>query len=157
MKAAILFDAGSSDWSALHLIDTGVTSPDNQARFAKTLAAAALAPLCRIGVRAPTVMFSLLKGGARIPPHHGMINTRLICHLPIIVPGAGALRCGNQQRAWEPGKLLIFDDSIEHEAWNNASEDRIVLIFDVWRPELTSDERAAVQALFDVIDQPGGD
>ncbi len=143
---------GNSDWSALHLIDNGIISPTNQARFPKTLAAMEHAPLCRIGVRAPTVMFSLLKGGARIPPHHGAINTRLICHLPLVVPGNGALRCGNYQRAWESGKLLIFDDSIEHEAWNDSSEDRVVLIFDIWRPELTNDERAAVTALFDVID-----
>ncbi|MEQ1687902.1 MAG: aspartyl/asparaginyl beta-hydroxylase domain-containing protein [Sphingopyxis sp.] len=146
---------GNDVWSALHLIENGLVSQDNQARFPKTLAAMELAPLCRIGVRAPTVMFSLLKGGARIAPHHGMINTRLICHLPLIVPGEGALRCGNHVRSWDYGKCLIFDDSIEHEAWNDAKENRIVLIFDIWRPELTNDERAAVAAVFDVIDDDG--
>ena len=98
-------------------------------------------------------MFSLLKARASIPPHHGMINTRLICHLPLVVPGGGALRVGNERRGWEVGKLLLFDDTIEHEATNDADADRIVLIFDVWRPELTAAERAAVVALFATIDE----
>lgn len=140
------------DWGALHLIENGVASPVAQAHFPHTLAAMDHAPLCRIGVRAPTIMFSRLKAGKRIPPHHGMVNTRLICHLPLIVPGPGALRCGNQQRSWDVGKLMIFDDSMEHEAWNDADADRIVLIFDVWRPDVTQAERDAVVALFDVID-----
>ncbi len=140
------------DWSSLHLIDNGTASATAITAFPATLAVMEGLPLCRIGVRAPTVMFSRLAPGARIPPHHGMINARLICHLPLIVPGAGKLRVGNHARDWQPGKLLIFDDSIEHEAWNDANADRIVLIFDVWRPELTLAEQAAVAALFDVID-----
>lgn len=139
-------------WSSLHLIENGVASPANQARFPRTLAAIEQAPLCRIGVRAPTIMFSRLAAHARIPPHHGMINSRLICHLPLIVPGAGALRCGNHQRSWAEGELMIFDDSMEHEAWNDADADRVVLIFDIWRPELTPAERNAIVALFEVID-----
>ncbi len=143
---------GNADWSGLNLIEQGAINPAMAERFAHTLTALEAAPLCRISVRAPTIMFSLLKGGARIPPHHGMINARLICHLPLVVPGNGALRVGNQTRAWERGKLLIFDDSIEHEARNDADADRIVLIFDVWRPELTMAEREAVAALFGVVD-----
>jgi hypothetical protein len=140
------------DWEALHLIENGVASPVNQARFPQTLAAMEYAPLCKIGVRAPTVMFSRLRSGKRIPPHHGMINSRLICHLPLIVPGAGGLRCGNHSRSWHVGELMIFDDSMEHEAWNDADADRIVLIFDIWRPDVSAAERAALVALFDVID-----
>lgn len=140
------------DWSSLHLIENGVARSDMAVHFPATLAAMAAAPLCRIGVRAPTVMVSLLKAGARIPPHHGMINTRLICHLPLVIPGEGRLRVGAEARQWHEGELLIFDDSIEHEAWNDADRDRIVLIFDIWRPELTDIEQAAVAALFDVVD-----
>jgi aspartyl/asparaginyl beta-hydroxylase (cupin superfamily) len=81
-----------------------------------------------------------------------MINARLICHLPLIVPPGCGFRVGNEVRAWEPGKLLIFDDTIEHEAWNDSGEDRILLIFDVWRPELTLEERRAVTAVFEAID-----
>ncbi len=143
------------DWSSLHLIDNGVANAAAITAFPATLAAVNALPLCRIGVRAPTVMFSRLAAGARIPPHHGMINARLVCHLPMIVPGPGKLKVGNYARDWEPGKLLIFDDSMRHEAWNDADADRIVLLFDVWRPELTQPERDAVVALFDVIDAKG--
>ena len=77
-----------------------------------------------------------------------MFNTRLICHLPLIVPPGCRFRVGDEVRAWEVGKLLIFDDTIEHEAWNDGVEDRIVLIFDVWRPELTEKEKEELTALF---------
>ena len=96
---------------------------------------------------APTAMFSLLRPGARITPHNGMFNTRLICHLPLIVPPGCGFRVGNEIREWEVGKLIVFDDSIEHEAWNDSDRDRVVLIFDVWRPELSAQERLEVGAL----------
>ena len=139
-------------WSTLYLWENGGPVDKNVARFPKTFAALQAAPLARIGVRAPSILFSMLKAGARIAPHNGMINTRLICHLPLIVPPNCGFRCGNESREWEEGKLLIFDDTIEHEAWNDSDEDRVVLIFDVWRPELSEDERRAVAAIFDVID-----
>ena len=142
-------------WSALHLIDKGQPIAQVAARFPATLAALEAAPLCRISVRSPTVMFSLLQAGGRIAAHHGMINARLICHLPLIIPGAGALRVGGEARQWEEGKLTIFDDSVEHEAWNDADRDRIVLIFDVWRPELSDADRRGVAALFETVDASG--
>jgi aspartyl/asparaginyl beta-hydroxylase (cupin superfamily) len=100
-------------------------------------------------------MFSLLRAGARIPAHNGMLNTRLICHLPLIVPPGCALRVGNEVREWELGKTLIFDDSIEHEAWNNSASDRVILLFDIWRPEISLEERAAISAIFAAIDSYG--
>ena len=144
-------------WSTLYLWENGGPVEKNVARFPRTFAAIEQAPLPHITVRAPSILFSLLKPGARIEPHHGMINTRLICHLPLIVPPGCGFRVGNETRLWEPGKLLIFDDTIEHEAWNDSGEDRIVLIFDIWRPELTMEDRRAVTAMFEAIDGgPGG-
>jgi len=143
-------------WSTLYLWENGGPVEKNVARFPKTFAALQEVPLPRITTRAPSILFSLLKPGARIEAHHGMINTRLICHLPLIVPPDCGFRVGNETRAWEEGKLLIFDDTIEHEAWNDSDEDRIVLIFDVWRPELSEDERRAVVAIFESIDTQGG-
>lgn len=139
-------------WSALHLTDCGEPTTEIAARFPATLAALEQSPLCRIPNRSPTIMFSRLAPGARIAPHHGAVNTRLICHLPLIVPGPGALSVAGEARSWDVGKLLIFDDSIEHAAWNDADADRIVLIFDVWRPELSAAERDAVKALFASVD-----
>jgi Aspartyl/Asparaginyl beta-hydroxylase len=143
---------GNANWSSLELTVRGEATAEGRARFPKTWAMLDQLPLCRIAQRAPTPMFSLLKPGARIPPHHGAINCRLICHLPLVVPGNGALRVGNQTRLWERGKLLIFDDSIEHEAWNDAASDRIVLIFDIWHPMVSEAERSGIDGLFQVID-----
>jgi tetratricopeptide (TPR) repeat protein len=139
-------------WSTLYLWENGGPVEGNVARFPRTFAALQDAPLTRITTRAPSILFSMLKAGARINAHNGMINTRLICHLPLVVPPNCGFRVGNEVREWEVGKLLIFDDTIEHEAWNDSDEDRIVLIFDVWRPELNLDERAAVTAIFEAID-----
>jgi aspartyl/asparaginyl beta-hydroxylase (cupin superfamily) len=142
------------DWSTLYLWENGGPVATHTPHFPKTMEALREVPLPRITTRAPSILFSLLKRGARIAPHHGMINTRLICHLPLVVPSNCGFRCGNEVREWEPGKLLIFDDTIEHEAWNDSEEDRVILIFDIWRPELTSDERKAVSAIFEAIDEP---
>lgn len=143
------------EWSSLELTAKGTWTDQARTAFPATVAALSVIPLDHISVRAPTVMFSRLAAGGRIPPHHGMLNTRLICHLPLTVPGSGALRVGNAIHEWQRGKLLIFDDTFEHEAWNDASSDRIVLIFDIWRPELTHDEQAMICALFDTIDFSG--
>ena len=106
------------------------------------------APLAKIPGWGPTVMFSLLKAGSRILPHTGMFNTRLVCHLPLMIPEGCRFRVGNEVREWQEGRLLIFDDTIEHEAWNDSNEDRVVLIFDIWRPELSEQERLELTALF---------
>ena len=90
----------------------------------------------------------LLRAGARIPAHRGVNNTRLTCHLPLIVPPGCGFRVGNEVREWREGEILIFDDSIEHEAWNDSAEDRVMLIFDIWRPELTEQEKRELTFLF---------
>ncbi|HEY0627349.1 MAG TPA: aspartyl/asparaginyl beta-hydroxylase domain-containing protein [Allosphingosinicella sp.] len=138
------------DWSALFFCENGVLSDEVIARCPKTWEAVQAAPLAWVGGWDPTVMFSLLRPGTRIPAHTGTHNTRLVCHLPLIVPPNCGFRVGNDVRQWEEGKLLIFDDTIEHEAWNDSSEDRVVLIFNIWRPELSERERRELTALFSV-------
>ncbi len=140
-------------WTALYLWKHGVFVEEVASRCPATMAALKDVPLSRIGARTPSVFFSRLEPGAHIPPHSGMLNSRLICHLPLIVPEGCWLRVGNETRSWEDGKLLIFDDSIEHEARNPTPEKRIVLIFDIWRPELSAAERQAISAMFLAIDE----
>jgi len=135
------------DWSALFLCENGVRNEAAIEACPATWAAMQQVPFPAIA-NSPTVMFSLLRKGARIMPHTGMFNTRLVCHLPLIVPPDCHFRVGNEVRQWEQGKLLVFDDSIEHEAWNNSDQDRVVLIFDIWRPDLSEQEKAEVAALF---------
>jgi hypothetical protein len=139
------------DWSTLQLWDKG--KPAASARyFTATLTAVEATDVPRISVRAPNILFSRLAAGASIPPHHGMINARLICHLPLIVPAGCGFRVGGEIRSWEPGKLLIFDDTIEHEAWNRGESERVIVIFDVWHPDLDERERHAISAMFEAID-----
>lgn len=136
------------DWSVLSLCHNGWLAPDLVKRCPQTWAAALSAPLPRIAGWGPTVLFSMLRAGARIAAHNGMFNSRLICHLPLIVPPGCGFRVGNEVREWQEGKLLIFDDTIEHEAWNDSDKDRIILIFDIWRPELSERERRELTAMF---------
>jgi aspartyl/asparaginyl beta-hydroxylase (cupin superfamily) len=143
------------DWSACYLIKNGIEVAENSARCPATMAALRDVPMCRIAGRSPSVLFSSLRPGARIHPHHGFMNTRLICHLPLIVPGSCALRVGNETRPWREGELLVFDDTIEHEAWNLSSELRVILLFDIWRPELSAEERLLVASLLESVDQFG--
>jgi aspartyl/asparaginyl beta-hydroxylase (cupin superfamily) len=143
-------------WSACHLLQGGEEVAANAALCPVTMNTLRRLPLCRIKGRTPTALFSLLRPGAHIPPHHGFINTRLICHLPLIVPSGCALRVGNETRSWREGEVRIFDDTIEHEAWNRSAETRVVLLFDIWRPELTETERSLVSAMLESIDRFGG-
>jgi aspartyl/asparaginyl beta-hydroxylase (cupin superfamily) len=143
-----------TDWGALFFVENGKLSEEVIARCPETWKAVQAAPMPWIDGWEPTAMFSLLRAGTRIPPHTGTHNTRLICHLPLVVPPNCGFRVGNQVREWEVGKLLVFDDTIEHEAWNDSSEDRVVLIFGIWRPELSAQERREISALFAV---PGGE
>ena len=142
---------GDARWSAFDLWKGGVEVEDNARRCPATMAALRSAPMPRIAGRSPMALFSLLRPYTHIPPHWGMLNTRLICHIPLIVPPGCRLRVGNEVRGVEAGKTMIFDDSIEHEAWNDSDETRIVLLFEIWRPELDAAERASLTAMFEAI------
>lgn len=142
------------DWTACYLWKNGAAVTEVQQRCPRTVAALARLPLATVPGRAPNVLFSLLRPGAHIPPHHGFLNTRCIVHLPLIVPASTPpcrLRVGAETHAWREGELVIFDDSFEHEAWNPSSELRVVLLFEVWRPELSELERELVVRLFDAL------
>lgn len=141
------------NWSAFYLIKNGAQVADNALRCPDTMAALREVPLCRIPGRTPSVLFSLLRPGTRIRPHHGYTNARLICHLPLIIPSECGLRVGNETRAWREGEVVVFDDSVEHEAWNLSKETRVVMIFDVWRPELSDKERGLVATTLESVDR----
>jgi aspartate beta-hydroxylase len=143
-------------WSAYYLWKNGEVVAENVTRFPKTMHALRNVPLSYVPNRSPSILFSLLRPGAHIPPHNGLINTRLICHLPVIVPGKCRFRVGNATRDWVEGRGWAFDDTIEHEAWNGSDKTRVILLFDVWRPELTDEERQLVVSLFETIDAHSG-
>lgn len=138
-------------WSAFHLYRDGAPVAGNVDRFPMTMAALRDVPIPHIAGRSPMVLFSALHAGTHIPPHHGMLNTRLICHLPLIVPDGCRLRVGNHVRTVVRDQVMLFDDTIEHEAWNDGDRLRIVLLFEIWRPELGDAERTALTALYQAI------
>ena len=144
------------DWGAFYLWKNGELQAENAARCPRTLKALEGAPLARFPNRSPSVLFSLLKPGAKIPPHNGLANTRLICHLPLIIPPDCGFRVGNEVREWREGQAWVFDDSINHEAWNRSDRTRVILLFDIERPEMSEQENALVSALFAAVDRYSG-
>jgi aspartate beta-hydroxylase len=137
----------SKRWSSLSLWRGGVRDFANLAACPRTAAALEEVEMAEIGGLCPNAMFSVLAPHTEIPPHHGETNARLVVHLPLIVPPNCTYRVGYEKRQWQVGKLLIFDDTIEHTARNDSSELRVILIFDIWNPLLSAEDRKMVQKL----------
>lgn len=137
----------STRWSSLHLWRSGAPVEHNLAGCPDTARILASLPMADIEGLCPNVMFSVLAPKTHIPPHNGETNARLIVHLPLIVPDGCVFRVGFEERRWEMGKCLIFDDTIEHEARNDSDEVRVVLIFDIWNPCIPDEERQLVRTL----------
>jgi aspartate beta-hydroxylase len=136
----------SRRWGAYFLWNQGRREEAHLARCPRTAVALAGVPQVDIPGRGPTAFFSLLDAHTRIPPHTGVTNARLTVHLPLIVPPGCAFRVGGETREWRAGTAWVFDDTIEHEAWNDSDAPRAILIFDVWHPELSVLERDLVRA-----------
>ncbi len=145
----------SPAWTALHFWRSGEIVEENARRCPATMEALSHAPMPRMPGRSPNAHWSRLLPGAHITPHTGMLNTRLICHIPIKTAPGCTLRVGSETRGWEAGVPLIFDDSMEHEARNSGNEERVVLLFEIWRPEIPPEDREAIGRIFDVIGQSG--
>lgn len=135
------------DWTAIHLFQYGARVEANARHCPRTMQLLEGLPQPQIAKVSPNAMFSLLAPGTSIPPHVGFNNTRLVCHLPLIVPEGCWFRVGAETRHWRRGEAFVFDDTIEHEALNPSEELRVVFIFDIWHPDLGEMERDAVAAL----------
>ncbi len=140
----------SRRWSAYFLWNQGKELPDHIARCPASARMLETAPRCRVKRRAPTAFFSILDPNTRIPPHTGVTNTRCTVHLPLIVPPDCGFRVGATTREWVPGQAWVFDDTIEHEAWNLSDTPRAILIFDVWNPLLSEAERDMITAATEI-------
>jgi aspartyl/asparaginyl beta-hydroxylase (cupin superfamily) len=143
------------DWTAIHLLQNGSRVAANANLCPETMSLLAKCDQPQIRGGSPNAMFSLLAPRTRIPAHVGVNNTRLVCHLPLIVPEGCWFRVGAETRVWKRGEALVFDDTIEHEALNPSDQLRVVFIFDVWRPDLSKTERDAVAALIEADGVPG--
>jgi len=84
-----------------------------------------------------TAFFSILAPGKHLPPHRGPWKGVLRLHLGLLIPEPAelcAIRVGSQTRNWQEGKVMIFDDTFEHEAWNRTDGVRVILFVDIMRP-----------------------
>ncbi|GMI27003.1 hypothetical protein TrCOL_g6176 [Triparma columacea] len=99
--------------------------------------------------------FSTLHPNSSIQPHSSAMNLRLRVHLPLIVPGEWedvekvGLECGGSRRVWEEGKAVVLDDSYVHRVWNNTEETRVVLLVDIWHPDVSGEERKSTEEMWD--------
>ncbi|XP_069033673.1 aspartyl/asparaginyl beta-hydroxylase isoform X2 [Embiotoca jacksoni] len=100
------------------------------------------------GCKRGQIKFSVMQPGTHVWPHTGPTNCRLRMHLGLVIPKQGCrIRCTDQTRTWDEGKVLIFDDSFEHEVWQDADSFRLIFIVDVWHPELTQSQRQTLSPI----------
>jgi aspartate beta-hydroxylase len=138
-------------WNGYYFYRHGQRRDANCAACPVTARAVDDLPLSRVREHGPEVLFSVFSAGTHLLPHRGVTNTRLVGHLPLIIPPDCALRVGGEIHEWRSGRVVVFDDTYEHEAWNRSSSTRVVLIFDIWNPYLSAVERAAVTDLIGAI------
>ncbi|HKE49676.1 MAG TPA: aspartyl/asparaginyl beta-hydroxylase domain-containing protein [Rhodanobacteraceae bacterium] len=143
--------AGPPVWNAFFFFRHGKRYDENHARCPRTSAALERVPLCHVREHSPEVCYSVLTAGSHILPHHGVTNSRLVTHLPLIVPDDCALVVAGESRGWDEGHCFTFDDTFEHEAWNRSGKTRVVVLMDVWNPYLTDVERDALTMLIPAI------
>ncbi|MEO0437847.1 MAG: aspartyl/asparaginyl beta-hydroxylase domain-containing protein [Pseudomonadota bacterium] len=137
----------NNNWSSLWLWRDGHRQEEAMARCPKTTSILDELPMADQPGFAPTALFSALAPRTKIPPHTGSTNVRLLVHLPLVLPGPAGFRVGNDVREWKMGEAWAFDDTIEHEAWNDADETRVIMIFDVWNPLLSEAEKDLIRQL----------
>lgn len=141
--------AGSTLWSSFELYRLGVPNKQLLDLFPVTLETLGRLPTIE-GPHGPReVVFSVLRGEQRIPEHFGVANTDMTVHLPLITTEDSAIRVVDEVHAWQKGEVFAFDDAFDHESWNDDAQPRVNLLFEVWHPELTEDEQAAIAESFD--------
>ena len=153
MEDYLTNSSGKPSWEAFFFYRHGERFDANHARCPNTSALLESVELCRVENQAPEVCFSVLSAGTHILPHYGVTNTRLVMHLPLVVPGECALNIlgDGGEHHWREGELMMFDDTFQHEAWNRSATPRIILLMDCWNPHLTGIEQKAVKQLVETI------
>lgn len=139
-------------WDAYFFYRHGKRFDAHHARCARTSAALESLPtLVRIREHAPEACYSVLTPGTHILKHRGVTNTRLVTHLPLVIPENCAINVGGEEKVWREGEVFSFDDTFEHEAWNRSDRTRVVMLLDVWNPYMTTAECEAITGLIEGI------
>lgn len=141
------------EWNAFFFYRHGVRNEENCRRCPKTAALLESLPLIRLPGTTPEICFSVLTAGSHILPHRGDSNLRSVVHLGLVVPPDCVLKVAGEERSWQPGEVLAFDDTYEHEAWNRSGAVRAILLMDAWNPHLTEVERAVLPRVFGAMNE----
>lgn len=140
------------NWNAFFFYRHGIRFDDNHQACPKTSAALAKLPLVHIADHAPETCFSLMTANTHILPHRGVTNSRVVLHLGLTIPDNCRLNlCDITELSWQEGNTFAFDDTYLHEAWNKSSENRVVLLTDIWNPHLTQVEQVAIETIVENI------
>ncbi|HEY1612866.1 MAG TPA: aspartyl/asparaginyl beta-hydroxylase domain-containing protein [Rhizomicrobium sp.] len=143
----------SPSWSAFFLWEHGRRIEAHCARCPNTAALLDTIPMMDCEGYSPTVLYSILAPHTHIPAHSSVTNARLVVHLPLIAPPQCRFRVGNEIREWRYGQAWVFDDTINHEAWNDSDAVRVIMMIDIWNPSLTAAERELVTVLLNAEQQ----
>jgi aspartyl/asparaginyl beta-hydroxylase (cupin superfamily) len=141
-------ELGWKGWNTFSLYRKGKRHAKNCARCPETVQLLEKSPR---GLRQG--MFTRLDPGSHITPHTGGVNVVLTCHLGLIIPEGCAIRVGDETRGWTEGRVIVFDDSFIHEVWHRGTQQRSVLLWDIWHPDLTDLEIQALSYLFPIFDK----
>lgn len=143
---------GNRSWDAYFFYRHGRRFDGNHSNCPITSEVLGRVDKCEIAGQAPEICYSLLSPGTHILPHHGVTNTRLVLHLPLVVPEQCALNIIDAGvHVWQEGQPMMFDDTFKHEAWNRSESQRVILLMDCWNPEITQAERLALKELIEQI------
>ena len=139
------------DWEAYFFFRYGRRYDQNHSDCPMTSEVLSLLPLCHIPNFSPETLFSFIAPHGAIKPHRGVSNIRLVAHLPLEIPGPCSLTVGGEVHNWKVGQAVVFDDTFVHEARNDSSHQRAILLLDVWHPDLTAEERIVLTETISVL------
>lgn len=124
------------EWTELRIKSSGFGLTKHTEYFPDTMKV-----IANCGQEFVSIKFSAIQPGTHIRTHTGPSNERLRLHLTLIHTGGARIRVGTEWRTWQEGKAIIFDDSWEHEVIHTGDDARVVLIMDIWHPELPPESR----------------
>lgn len=136
-------------WTSVHLYSRGTPNAAVLGKFPRTLAALEQVPLATRRGTPGEVFVSVLAPRTTIPAHYGVSSAILTAHLPVVVPPGCGLQVHDETRVPQEGKLMVFDDTWQHSAWNHSDRQRVVLIFELWHPGLSELEQRAIDRSFE--------
>jgi len=140
---------GSMNWNSYRFYADGKAFTAHSEACPTTASVIDRVPTPYIRRHSPEMFFSRLRPKTQIEPHFGKMNVRLTVHLALTIPSDCGIKVGGETRGWTPGQVLAFDDSIKHEAWNDSDDERIVLIFEAWNPDVSEVERFGIEQFFE--------